>query len=90
MEEEYRTSSNFHQYINIIKSIIPSSPPTIQFRYESSIHKFDGYMANFFIGIAQELVVDRLISNVRARRTRSGSATYIDQRHHGIIADLLA
>ena len=46
-------------------------------------------MANVFIGIAQELVVDRLISNVRARRTRSGSATYIDQRHHGIIADLL-
>ena len=40
--------------------------------------------------LAQNLMVDRIISNVRFRRTRSGYATYTDNQHHGISTDLLA
>ena len=29
LEEEYRTSSNFHRYINIVESRVPCAPPTI-------------------------------------------------------------
>ena len=35
-------------------------------------------------------MVDRLIINVIVMRTRSGYATYIYKRHHGISADMLA
>ena len=38
MEEEYRTSSNFHQYINIVESRFPCVPPKIQCRYDLGIH----------------------------------------------------
>ena len=72
MEEEYRTSSNFHNYINIIERRIPSAPPTVQRRYDSGIHDFDTSMANVSIGIAHDLMVDILIRNVRVSITRSG------------------
>ena len=35
MEEEYRTSSNFHQYINIVDSRFTCTPTTIECRYDS-------------------------------------------------------
>ena len=34
-------------------------------------------------------MVYRLISKFRVKRTRSGFATYIDKRHHGMSADIL-
>ena len=90
MEEDYRTSSNFHRYINIVESRVPGAPITIQCRYELRINKFDIAMANVSIGLAQNLMVDRLIRKVRVNRTRSGFATYIDNGHHGISDDILA
>ena len=47
-------------------------------------------MANVSIGLAQNLMVDRLIRKVRVNRTRSGIANYTDKLHHGISADILA
>ena len=44
----------------------------------------------FSIGLAQDLMVDRLISKVRVKITRSGFITYTDKQHHGISTDLLA
>ena len=90
MGEEYRTSSNFHRYINNVDSRVPCTPPTNQCRDELVIHEFDRSMANFSIELAQNLIVDRLISKVRVKRTRSGFATYIDNQRHGISADILA
>ena len=46
MEQEYRTSSNFYHYINIVQGIILIAPPTIQSRDELDIHEFDRSMAN--------------------------------------------
>ena len=64
IEEEYRTSSNFHWYINIFDSRVPCAPPEIQCRYDSGIHEFDIAMENFSIGLAQDLMVDIFISKV--------------------------
>ena len=47
-------------------------------------------MANVSIGLAQDLMVERLISKVKFKITRNGFATYIDNRHNGISVDLLA
>ena len=90
MEEVYRTSSNFHRYINIVEIRVPFAPPTIQCRDDLVTHEFDIKMANVYIGLDQDLMVDRLISKVRVKRTRSGFATHTYKRHHGISVDLLA
>ena len=90
MEEEYRTSSNFHRYINIVESRVTCTPPAIQCRYDLGIHEFDIEMENVSIGLAQDLMMDRFISKVRVKRKRSGLETYTDKLHHGIINDLLA
>ena len=71
MEEEYRTSSTFHRYINIVESRVPCVPPTIQCRDDLVMHDFYRAMVNVSIGMAQDLIVDRLINKVRVKRTRS-------------------
>ena len=89
MEEEYSTSLNFHRYINIVESRIPCAPPTIHCRDDSVIRDFDREMENVSIELAQELMVDILIINVRVKRTRSGFATHTDKQHYRISANLL-
>ena len=54
------------------------------------IHEFDRAKENAYIGLAQELMVNRLIIKVRVKRTSSGFITYTDMQHHVISADLLA
>ena len=90
MEEEYSKSSNFRSYINIVESITPSTLPTIQCIYDLVIRDFDRAMAKFSVGVSQYLMVYRFIRKSMVRRTRSGYATYIDKRHHGISVDILA
>ena len=89
MEEEYRKSSKFHRYINIVEIRVPCAPPTIQCIDDSVIHEFDRAMEKFSIGLYQDLMVDILIIKVRFKRTRSVFATYTDKQHHGISAYLL-
>ena len=45
-------------------------------------------MENFYIVLDQDLMVDRLISNVRVKSTSIGYATYTEKRHHGIKAGI--
>ena len=90
MEEEYRTSSNFHRCINNVERRVPCTPQTIQCIDDSGIHEFGREIANVSIGLSHYLMMGRLISKVRIKRTRSGFATHTDKRHHGISAGLLA
>ena len=76
MEEEYRTSSNFHRYINIVESIVPCAPPTIKCIDDLWIHEFDRAIENAPIELTHDLMVDRLISKVWVKITRSGFSTY--------------
>ena len=89
-EEEYRTNSIFHRYINIVQRRFPCAPPRIKFRDDSGINAFDIAMANVSNGLAQDLMVERLIIKVRVKITGSGFATYTDKRHRGISDDMLA
>ena len=86
MEEEYKTSSNFYPYIDIVDSIITSY---IQCRDDSVIHRFDIAIKNVSIWLSKDLMLDILISNVRVRRTITVYTTYTNMWHHGISADLL-
>ena len=88
-EEEYRTSSIFNRYINIVESRVPNAPPKIQCTYIFEINDFDRETEKNSIGLAHDLMVDRLIRKVRVKRTRSGFTTYTDKKHHGISTDLL-
>ena len=89
MEEEYRKISNINRYINNVDRRVPCAPPTIQCIYELGIHEFDRAMEFVFIGLAHDLMVNRLISKIRVKIPRSGFATYTDKQHHKISADLL-
>ena len=79
MEENYRTRSNFHRYINIVKIKILGAPPTNQCRYDLRVNNFDIEMENVSIGISQDLMVDILVRNIRVRRTQTRYATYKDK-----------
>ena len=79
----------FNCYINIIESIIPISPPTIQCRYELGINESDITTTNVSIGLSHDLMIEIVIINVRVCITRSRYATYTDKRHRGISADML-
>ena len=89
MGEEYRTSSNFYPHTNIFDSRIPCSLPSIQCRDDLGKHGFDIAIENVFIGISQELMMVRLISDFWVRITRIGYFTYTYKQHHGISADML-
>ena len=47
-------------------------------------------MENVSIGLAQDLMVEILIRNVRVKRTINGLSKYTDKLHHGISAEILA
>ena len=76
METEYRTSSKFHRYINIVESRVPSAPSYIQRKYDLELYEFGITMEKLSIGLSQEVLVEKLTSYVRVRRTRGGYATY--------------
>ena len=76
MEQKYKSSSIFHQCINIVESRVPCAPPTIQCRYNLVIRYFGREMGNVSIGLAQDLMVDILIIRVRIKITKSGFTTY--------------
>ena len=90
MEEEYRTSSSLHRYINIVDSRVPCVPPTIQCRDDSEIYEFDIATENVSIGMDQDLMVDIFISKFRVNRTRGVFATYTYKQHHRISPDILS
>ena len=75
---------------DIVESRVPYTSPMIQYINDLVIHEFDRSMEIFSIGLDHDLIMDRLISKVRIKRTIIGFRTYTDKRHHGISADILA
>ena len=55
-----------------------------------SIHDFDGSMVNVSIGLAQYLMVERLIGNIRVYMTKNRYATITNEKHHSVTPELLA
>ena len=54
------------------------------------IHEFDRATVNLSIGLAHDLMVDRIIGNIRVSMTKKGYATITTERHHSVTTELLA
>ena len=44
-------------------------------------HEFDRAMVNVSIGLAHNIMVDRLIGNIKVSMTKKGYATITNERH---------
>ena len=53
------------------------------------IHDFDRAMVNVSIGLAQDLMVNRLIWNIRVSMNEKGYAIFTNERHHSVTPELL-
>lgn len=67
-----------------------AAAPYTMVQDDMALYEFDRAIVNVSLGLAHDLMVDRLISNVKVSKTRTGYATITDDRHHGISAELLA
>ena len=55
-----------------------------------AIHEFDRAMANVSIGLYQDLMVDRLIGNIRVSMNKKVYEKITDERHHLVTPELLS
>ena len=76
--------------INKVRSQTPCAPPVTYIQDYMSIHEFYRAMVNVSIWLAQHLMVDRLIGNIRVSMTKKGYATITNERHHSVKPELLA
>ena len=72
------------------KGYFPTAAPVTYIQDDIVLHEYDCAMVNVSLGLVQDLMVDRLIANVKVQKTRMGYATLTNERHHGVTADLLA
>ena len=65
MEEEQRSSVFNLRYINKVRIQTPCAPPVTYIQDDMAIHDFDREMVNVSIRLAQDIMVDRLLNNIR-------------------------
>ena len=90
MKAEKYTNHISSRHISYIHGYSPTAPPVLQVQDDIGIHEYDRAMAEISTSLAQELMVDRIISKVGTVQRRNGYATITNDRHHGISAKLLA
>ena len=54
-----------------------------------SIHDFDRAMVNVSIRLAQDIMVEKLIGNIRVSITKKGYAIITNERHHSVTPERL-
>ena len=54
-----------------------------------AIHDFGIAMVNVSIGLAQDIMMERLIGNIRVSMNKKGYATITNDRHHLVSPELL-
>ena len=72
MGEEQRRNMFKLRSINHMRSQTPCSPPVTYIQYDMAIHDLDIEIANVSIGLSQDLMVDRLIGNIRVYMNKKG------------------
>ena len=65
MEEEQRRNVFNPRYINKVRFQTPCAPPVTYIQDDMDIHDFDREMVNVSIRVAQDIMVDRLLNNIR-------------------------
>ena len=74
---------NLPKNVNLNEGSITCANPIVQCRDDSGIHGLYREMSNVSIVLAQDVMFDIMISNVRFRSTRKGYSTYTDKHHCG-------
>ena len=60
--------------INQVRSLSPCAQPVTYIQDYMAIHDFNRAMVNVSIGLAQDLMVDSLIGNIRVSMNKNGYA----------------
>ena len=68
----------------------PYAPPITHIQYDISIHDFNIAMVNVSVGLAHDIIVDRLISNMRVYMTKKGYVIITNERHNSLTPKLFA
>ena len=76
--------------INQVRIQTPDAPPVTYIRDDMTIYDFDREMLNVSIGLAQDVMVYRLIGDIRVSMNKKGYATITNERHYLVTPELLA
>ena len=76
--------------INKVRSQTPCDPPVTYIQDDMDIHDFYRAMVNLSIGLAQDLIMDSLIGNIRVSMTKNGYAKTTNESHHSVTPEPLA
>ena len=90
MEEEQRSNIFNIRLTNQVRSQTPCAPPVTCIQDDMDIHNFDRDMTNVLMLLYSDLMVDRLMGNIRVSMTKKVYATITNERHHSVTPELLA
>ena len=76
--------------VDKVRSQTPCSPPVTYIQYDMAIHDLDIEIANVSIGLSQDLMVDRLIGNIRIFMTKKCYVRIANESHHLVTPELMA
>ena len=68
--------------INQVRSQTPCAPPVTYIQDDMAIYDIDIVTAIVSIRLAQDIMVDRMIGNIRVSMTKKGYATITNERQH--------
>ena len=75
--------------INQVRSQIPCDTPVTHVQDDMVIHDFNRAIMNISIRLAQDIMVDRIIGNIRVSMTKKEYAKITNKRHHSVTPELL-
>ena len=81
VEDQRRIVFNL-RLINQVRSRTPCAPPVICIHDDMGIHDLYRSMVNVSIGLSQDIMLDRLIGNIKFFINRKVYATIKLERHH--------
>ena len=82
MKEEQRRNVFNLKLINQVRSQTLCAPPVTYIQDDMVMHDFDRAIVNVLIGLAQDIMVNRLIGNMRVSMTKNGYAEITNKRQH--------
>ena len=89
-QEEKRSNVFRLRSINQVRIQTPCAPPVTYIQDDMAIHDFDRVMVNISVGLSRDLMVDRIIGNIRVSMTKKVYTTIKNKRHYSVTPELLA
>ena len=89
MKEEEKSNMFNLRLINQVRSHTPYAPPITYIQDDTTIHDFNRAMVNVSIGLAQDIMVEKLIWNIKVSIIKKVYATIKNERHHLVTPKIL-